>query len=151
MFKENKLFKIILSMFLCLLLSSTLSFAKNEEKDNGYLKSTPFISPKLKITTSGISFDKDSGTTNSFKKATDEVGAINNLLNEYRIMISFGSGIAVLTLMAIFIVNLMKLGNSRGNPKERQKVVVGMIFTAIATALAGSITLMTSLFYNFVK
>lgn len=144
MIKESKMFVAIFSIFLCLVLVSPFSFAGNKSS------SSKFISPKLSITDSGIKFDS-SATENGFKKSTDEVGAINSILAEYRILISVGSGIATLTMVALFVVNLMKLGNSKGNPQARQKAITALIFTGISTALVGSITLATTLFYNFVS
>lgn len=144
MIKESRIFVVIFSIFLCLILVSPFSFAGNKSS------SSKFISPKLKITDSGIKFDS-SVTENGFKKSTDEVGAINSILTEYRFLIAVGSGIATLTMVALFVVNLMKLGNSKGNPQARQKAITALIFTGLSTALVGSITLVTTLFYNFVS
>ena len=134
---------ISLCMVLFLSLSSVPSYASA-------LDGPKFISPKLKITSSGIKFDNGE-ESNGFKKATDEGGAINAVLAEYRHLITVGSGIASLTLIAVFIFNFMRLGNSKGNPAERNKAIMGLVFAGIATALTGSVTLFTSLFYNFVS
>ena len=141
MMKKNKLIVIIISVLFCILLTSKLSYA-----DDG-----KFLTPKLKITTSGIKFDNSKVTENSFKNAEDEVLAINTILGEYRLLIAFGSGIVSFTMIGIFIANFIKLGNSKGNPQERQKAITALIFTGIATALAGSVTTITTLFYNFLE
>ena len=52
-------------------------------------------------------------------------------------------------MIGIFIVNFIKLANSKGNPQARSKAVGALIFTGIATAMLGSIVTITKLFYNF--
>lgn len=141
--KINRPIMITLFMIIFLAVSSIPSYASS-------LNNPKFISPKLKITSSGIKFDNGEGT-NGFKNSTNETGAINAILSEYRHLITVGSGIVSLTMIAIFVMNFMRLGNSKGNPIERNKAITGLIFTGIATALAGSVTLFTSLFYNFVS
>lgn len=140
MIKKNKLLIIMVSILFCILFTPKLSYADG----------TKFLTPKLNIDETGIKFDRgDSTTENSFENAKNEVKAINRILQEYRLFITFGSGIASFTLIGVFIVNLMKLGNSKGNPQARSKAVTALIFTGVATALAGSITLLAGLFYNF--
>lgn len=139
MIKKNNILIIIISVLFCILLTPKLSYASN----------TKFLTPKLSIGTSGIKFDNSDVTENSFKNAGDEVKAINTILGEYRLLITFGSAVVSFTMIGIFIVNLMKLGNSRGNPQARSKAITGLIFTGIATALAGSVTVIAGLFYNF--
>lgn len=141
--KLNKMIVSIFSVIISLYLIITPSFATS-------VNGSKFISPKLNITESGIKFDS-SETATGFKNSTNEIGAINAILKEYRHLVTVGSGIVSLTMIALFIVNFIKLGNSRGNSSERQKAIVGLVFTGIATALAGSVTLFTSLFYNFMS
>lgn len=138
MTKNNKLLIVIISILFCTLFTPELSYASGK-----------FIKPKLSIGTNGIKFQNDDTVENSFKNAGDEVLAINTLLEEYRLFITFGSAIVSLTMIGIFIVNLIKLGNSRGNPQARSKAITALIFTGISTALAGSVVTITTLFYNF--
>lgn len=110
-----------------------------------------FISPKLNISDKGIRFDK---TQNGFKVEGEKnqeyiVRGINSILSEYQILVTFGSGIVSFMMIALFIINFMKLANTKGNPQERSKTVTALIFTGIGTALAGSVTLISQLFYNF--
>ena len=105
-----------------------------------------FISPKLNITDKGIRFDK---AQSGFDKIDDTVGNINSVLKEYRTLVTFSSGIVSFMMIAFFIINFMKLANTKGNPQERSKTITALIFTGIGTALAGSVTLVSQLFYNF--
>lgn len=74
-----------------------------------------------------------------------------NILTQYRGVVTFISGIALISMIMFFIFNLIALGNSKGNPQERQKAIQGLIVSGIATAGLGSVTLITTLFYNFMK
>lgn len=107
---------------------------------------TPYLNPKLQINDKGIRFDAENST---FDKTSNSVGAINRILEEYRIWVVFGSGMTSFIMMGLFIINFMKLANSKGNPQARQKATSGLIFTGVGTALTGSVTLITQLFYNF--
>lgn len=139
MTKYIKLLIIIISILFCNMFTNQLSYASGGK----------FITPKLDITTSGIKF-KDSDTVeDSFKNVENETLAINALLGEYRLLITFASAIVSFTMIGVFIVNLIKLGNSRGNPQARSKAITALIFTGISTALAGSVVTITTLFYNF--
>lgn len=106
----------------------------------------PYLNPKLQINDKGIRFDAENST---FDKTANSVGVINRILKEYRIWVVFASGMTSLIMMGLFMINFMKLSNSQGNPQARQKAVSGLIFTGVGTALAGSVTLITQLFYNF--
>ena len=130
-------------VFLLIFVLTLLSFASES-----YCKGL-IIKPKLNITDEGLDFHGTTGFE-SLENNNSEVTNINTLLSEYRFMIGFGSAIALLTLIAIFIINLMKLGNSRGNPQARQKALMGLLITGISIALLGSLTLIVSLSYQFI-
>ena len=75
----------------------------------------------------------------------------NSVLGEYRGIVVFLLGIGLLSMILFFILNFIALGNSKGNPQERQKAIHGLITTGIATAGLGSATLIATLFYNMIK
>ena len=72
----------------------------------------------------------------------------NSSLSEYREIIVFLSGIGTICMILFFILNFIKLGSSQGNPQVRQKAVVGLIVSGIATACLGSVTLIVGMFYS---
>ena len=74
--------------------------------------------------------------------------AFSHIINRYKVIITFFSAIAAITMAGIFIWTFMKLGATSGNPMERQKCITGLIISGIATALLGSISLVVGLFYN---
>ena len=95
-----------------------------------------------------IKFDSSGNVSGTIKDLDDKKTTLNNLLSEYRTIITFLSAIGSLSMIAFFILNFIALGNSKGNPQERQKAITGLIVSGIATAGLGSVTLITGLFYN---
>ena len=95
-----------------------------------------------------IKFDKDGNVSGTIKELDDRKTVLNDLLGEYRVVITFLSGIGSLAMISFFIMNFIALGNSKGNPQARQKAIAGLIVSGIATAGLGSVTLITGLFYN---
>lgn len=78
-------------------------------------------------------------------------GILNKILKEYRGIIVFISGIAMLSMIMFFILNFIELGNSKGNPQARQKAINGLIITGLATAGLGAVNLIVQLFYNMIS
>ena len=95
-----------------------------------------------------IKFDNNGKITGTIKDLDDKKTTLNKLLSEYRTIITFLSGIGSFSMIVFFVMNLIALGNSKGNPQERQKAITGLIVSAIATAGLGSVTLISGLFYN---
>lgn len=75
----------------------------------------------------------------------------STIFQKYRLVIAGVSGVVALSMLLFFIVQAFRLGNSAHNPSERQKAMTGLIWTGIATALLGSISLFVGLFYNMLK
>ena len=94
---------------------------------------------------------KDYGLAYTDAEAQKATPALNKILKEYRGIVVFISGIALISMIMFFIFNFIELGNSRGNPQARQKAVHGLIVSGIATAGLGSVTLIVQLFYNMIS
>jgi len=75
-------------------------------------------------------------------------GAWDEIFKRYKSIIVAFSGIATLTMMAAFVFLFMKLGATSGNEKERRSTITGILFTGIACAMLGSVTIIMSFFYN---
>lgn len=99
-----------------------------------------------------VTIDKNSGTTSLLdennKKLKGKKEVLNDTLEEVRTVIAFLSGIGMLSAIAIFILNFISLGNSKGNPEARKKAINGLIICGIATAGLGSVILIADLFFN---
>lgn len=99
-----------------------------------------------------ISMDGGKLNLDTIKVDEGEKGKVfNKILTEYRGVVTFISGIGLVSMIMFFIFNLISLGNSKGNPQERQKAITGLIVSGIATAGLGSVTLITTLFYNMMS
>lgn len=78
-------------------------------------------------------------------------GSWNTLFQKYRTVISAILGLAALTMLVFFIMNLVKLGANSGNPQGRSQALFGILWTGLATAILGSLSLVVGLFYNAIK
>ena len=79
---------------------------------------------------------------------TDGRSAWNSIFERYKKIIVAFSGLATLTMLAVFIFMFTKLGLTSGNEKERRSVITGILFSGIATAALGSVTMIMAFFYN---
>lgn len=129
---KKMILPIILGLFIFNLADSTI-FTQNEYEVHANI-------PAIKIEGGKVNVDQIK------PKSANEF--FTTSLTQYRKVIVFISGIGTLSMILFFILNFINLGKSQGNPQERQKAVTGLIITGIATAGLGSVTLITSLFYN---
>lgn len=139
---QKTLASFLLAFILVGTFNSNIAFASNTEanKANGY-NDVP------EITMDGGKLNLD-----TIKVDDNEKGKVfNKILTEYRGIVTFISGIGLVSMIMFFIFNLIALGNSKGNPQERQKAITGLIVSGIATAGLGSVTLITTLFYNMMS
>lgn len=82
------------------------------------------------------------------KDAQGMSGAWNKFIDKYRFWISGFSGIAAVTMILFFIVNFMKLGASSGNPMGRSNAIQGLVWTGLAAAGLGGVSIIVAFFYN---
>lgn len=75
-------------------------------------------------------------------------GAWNKFIEKYRFWISGFSGIAAVTMILFFIINFMKLGASSGNPQGRSNAIQGLVWTGLAAAGLGGVSIVVAFFYN---
>lgn len=98
-----------------------------------------------------ITFDKGNLNIGGFQSNDEDKGKIfNKVLTEYKGVVTFITGIALVSMIMFFVFNLISLGNSKGNPQERQKAITGLIVSGIATAGLGAINIIVALFYNMI-
>ena len=72
----------------------------------------------------------------------------NNLFAKYRTVIVGISGIGAITMIVFFIMNFMKLGASAGNPQARSQALTGVLWTGLAAAGLGAVSIIVGFFYN---
>lgn len=71
-------------------------------------------------------------------------------IGKYKNFITGIAGIGAVTMVVLFIIQFMKLGASAGNPQARSQALVGVLWTGIAAAGLGAVTLIVGFFYNAV-
>lgn len=126
-----------------------------------------FATSEIDELTVGATFTKANNNDNSDDNddaggggSTDDVlvislGGLNKstdagarILAEYRNIIIGVSGIAALTFIVLFIMNFLKLGQTTGNPQERQSAIMALILTGVGAAGSGGVLLFVTFFYN---
>mgnify|MGYP004584727153 CR=1 FL=1 len=94
----------------------------------------------------------NNGTTNIGSGSTNSMnGSFSKIIDKYKTAITFISAIGAVTMVAIFILNFMKLGTTSGNPTERSKCITGLIWSGIAAAGLGSVALVVGIFYGALR
>lgn len=77
--------------------------------------------------------------------------AWNTLFTKYRTFIVGISGIGAISMIVFFVIQFMRLGASAGNPSARSQALVGVLWTGLAAAGLGAVTIVVGFFYNSIK
>ncbi|MFY0516619.1 hypothetical protein ACOMCU_02125 [Lysinibacillus sp. UGB7] len=83
--------------------------------------------------------------------ATDGGSAWSQILTKYRGFIVGISGIAAITMVGVFIFHFIKLAGSATNPSARSSALTGLMWSGVAAAGLGSVSLVVGLFYNSIE
>lgn len=95
---------------------------------------------ELKITGgSGMTTEGTSGT------------AWTNFIAKYRSFIVGISGVGAVTMILFFIMHFLKLGAAGDNPQQRQAALQGLIWSGVAAAALGSVTIIVGFFYSALR
>ncbi|MDF2879519.1 MAG: hypothetical protein K0R54_76 [Clostridiaceae bacterium] len=136
--KKNVSFIVILTVLLTILLSfgaPMIAFADGDNNDPGGIDVT--VGEDGTLTIEGPGFDREEGES-----------AFTSFINQYKYFITGFAGVAATTMLLIFIKNFMTLGASAGNPQARSQALMGCLWTFIATAGLGGVTLFVGFAYN---
>lgn len=125
--------KKIAILFLAMILSLFIGSTVMEVQSHAI-----FNSSDLKIDGSGQVTTNTNGSKSAFSK----------IIDKYKGVITFVSGIGAITMIGIFIFHFMKLGSTAANPSERAKVTTGLIWSGLAAAGLGSVALIVGVFYG---
>lgn len=77
--------------------------------------------------------------------------AWNGFIAKYKNFIVGISAIGAVTMILFFIMQLLKLGGTAGNPQARSQVLTGLIWSGVAAAALGSVSIIVGFFYNALK
>ncbi len=125
---------LILALVLFACLTPVLSYAAGVEDID------------IKMTSNGgVEVSSLSGETN-FTEGTEDTWT--NLYTKIRLIASGIGGVATLVLLIVFIINFAKLGATAGNDQAREKTIKALLFTGIAVACLGSVSIFFGFFYT---
>ena len=108
---------------------------------------TVYLSQKPTTGDIGVSIDDDGGLVVDGINGDDK-SAWNQLFSRIKGIIVGITGVGTLVMIVLFIIQFMKLGASAGNPQARSQALTGVLWTGIAAALLGSVTIIVGFFYN---
>lgn len=140
----NKVSKMFFIFVVFLLFNNNLIIAdaSNESlfNDDSYLIADNNLDMDLKITL------KKDGLV-SIKEKDQSGEAWSEFIENYKGFIVGFSAFGAVTMVLLFISHFIRLGASAGNPSGRSRALMGILFTGIATALLGSVSLITYITY----
>jgi len=117
--------------------------APEDKKDTGNISDV-----EVKISDDGVlTIEGNSGMTS----ATKSGAAWTSFITKYRNFIVGISGIGAVSMILFFIMQLLKLGAAADNPQGRQQAITGLIWSGIAAALLGSVTIIVGFFYSALR
>ncbi len=123
----------MLTMILVMAFTPIVSFAGGAEDINVSMSSNGGIN----VSSGEYDFDSEDGAS-----------VWDLLFGKLRGIVTGISGIATIVMVAMFVVNLTKLGASSGNDNARSKAITGLLLTGIAAIGLGSLSLFFGFFYN---
>lgn len=125
---------IVFSLVVMPIVSPTEVYANTTKTDVGD------VDVKINATTGKLEI------SNLGKKDASE--AWGDLFVQYRGFIVGLSGVGAITMIALFIIQFMKLGASAGNPQARSQALAGVLWTGLAATGLGGVTIFVGVFYN---
>lgn len=81
---------------------------------------------------------------------SDDESAWNLIYEKYRNIIIGVAGIGAITCVLAFVLAFIKLGASAGNPQERRKNLVMLLWTGAGAAGLGGVTIVFAFFWNII-
>ena len=81
----------------------------------------------------------------------NNINSWNTIINKYHNQIIGVSGVCAVTFLVIFIYYFVQLAAGASNPQKRSAALIGILWTGIATALFGGVSIVMSITYYFLK
>lgn len=133
---------MLLTLFLGFMQPSTVSANTAGDGSGNIGDMSVTISDDGKLTIAG-----GSGMTTEASSGS----AWTNFISKYRNFIVGISGIGAVTMILFFIFQLLKLGGSADNPQARQNALSGLVWSGVAAAALGSVTIIVGFFYSALR
>lgn len=133
--KFEKLTKLFLALILGVMMFMPFTAVQSEAVGDVNVK---LENGKLVVNGGGMNYDNADS-------------AWNNFIIKYRGFIVGVSGLGAVSMIAFFIFNFLKLGAVSTNPSERAKVLQGLIWSGLAAAGLGAVSIIVGFFYGALK
>lgn len=102
-----------------------------------------------------VTFDATSGKMivngGGISNTTTSAKSWEGFIAKYRGFIIGISAIGMVSMILFFVFSFMKLAGTAGNPRARQEVLNGLIWSGVAAAGLGSVTTFVGFFYGALK
>lgn len=108
---------------------------------------TVWLKSRPEVDNFNVNMGQD-GQLNVMGIGTGDSNQWNNLFGKYRTVVVGISGVGAITMIVFFIINFMKLGSSAGNPQARSQALTGVLWTGLAAAGLGAVSIIAGFFYN---
>lgn len=135
---KNRIFSlvILMMMFFSLVLPITTTITNNEV--NAFTKDS-------------LTFESDGTLTNKDFTEGDGTAAWEKVIDKYKGFIVGISSVATVTFIIFFILNITRVAANAANPTARSQAIMGVVWTGIAAALLGSVTVWFGFFYTSLR
>lgn len=135
--------------------TSTIKYSDSETETCKYstsidvegIQTTVYLSQKPTTGNVGVQMG-DNGQLIVDGISADDTSSWNQLFSRFKGIIVGLTGVGTLVMIVLFIIQFMKLGSSAGNPQARSQALTGVLWTGVAAALLGSVTIIVGFFYN---
>ena len=105
---------------------------------------------KIQFDMDDLLIDIDDGKLVVSNLLVSDIDAWNRIYNSISGVIAGLSGLGILCCLMAFIIQIIKLGASAGNPADREKAIRGLLWTGIGTAGCGAAALIFGLAYSLI-
>lgn len=92
--------------------------------------------------------EKDVGDMKMKKSSSNDGEFWNSIYRNYGQGLIIFSGVVALIFVALFIINITKFGASAANPEKRKQAISTLLWTGIASAIFGGVTLVAGISYG---
>ena len=110
---------------------------------------TALTQPTYAFSADDLEFSNGALTSiNGFEEGDSGQAAWTKVIDKYKGFIVGISSVCTVTFIVFFILNITKVGASASNPTARSQAIAGVVWTGIAAALLGSVTIWFGFFYT---
>lgn len=98
-----------------------------------------------------VSMDENGNISTSFDNDTNSTSTWATIYQKSKGFIVGFAGLGTIIFLFFFIKNILAVGAASGNPQRRSEALIGVLWTGIAAAGCGSVTVIAALFWNALK